>query len=228
MVRSILRSGMNIQSVDFARQIKTRQESHRRPAAVPVGNAKPGVRKSPAPAEDKKGRAYGVFFSLSVLIFTVGLFAGLQLGQNRSFEESLAKKNKPSAASAEKNNKPKETLTSFANTGSGENSDEDAEASVQGSFIIKVGTYDPKEADELTTRINELPYFARLDYSGCKNVNETTPGREAAFRTRVEDSEQQNVFIGCFQTVEQAKDASTELRKEALPNTGSARLFEIE
>ncbi|MCB1303658.1 MAG: hypothetical protein KDK37_05255 [Leptospiraceae bacterium] len=166
----------------------------------------------------------GYGLAAALLIFAAGLFAGLKLGQFRNFEQSLVKY--PDGQSEMSNSSPSqkpdsETLSSFANRPSESTAQE-------GSFIIKVGTFSEDRARELQGILESRPEMQKLRTLKCKSVSSSGALHQSIFRTEVKDARLQNLFFGCFSTVDTAGVALESLTNLNIAGTGSARVFEID
>ncbi len=207
---------VELQSVDFSRKIKSR------PAPAPTGM--PTQDRSTATQGSGKtasGRLLGYGLAAALLVFAAGLYSGIKIGQFKSFEQSLVKY--PDGKSTDQPDAPKsqQSLNSFANR-------PQESAAKEGFFIIKVGTFSEDRARELQGILESRPEIQDLRTLKCKSVSSDGALHQSIFRTEVQDARLQNLFFGCFSTVDTAGEALEELSKLNIAGTGSARVFEID
>lgn len=162
----------------------------------------------------------GYGLAAALLIFAAGLYSGIKIGQFKSFEQSLVKypEEKPAGETAEKS---QQSLNSFANRPT-------QTTEKEGFFIIKVGTFSEDRARELQGILESRPEMQKLRTLKCKSVSSDGALHQSIFRTEVQDARLQNLFFGCFSTVDTAGEALEELSKLNIAGTGSARVFEID
>ncbi|MBU42834.1 MAG: hypothetical protein CMN76_06415 [Spirochaetaceae bacterium] len=207
---------VELQSVDFSRKIKSRPPAGPKTAA-PERSASSGVEGKPA-----SGRLLGYGMAAALLIFAAGLYSGIKIGQFKSFEQSLVKyPDGQKSPDKEQAKNEKDSLSSFANR-----PQESAEK--EGNFIIKVGTFSEDRARELQGILESRPEIQKLLTLKCQSVSSSGALHQSIFRTEVKDARLQNLFFGCFSTVDTAGEALEELSKLNIAGTGSARVFEID
>ncbi len=207
---------VELQSVDFSRKIKSR------PAPAPTG-IPAADRSTPSAGQGRtaSGRLLGYGVAAALLIFAAGLYSGIKIGQFKSFEQSLLKYPDGNPPAAQEGQKPQQSLNSFANR-------PQQTAEKEGLFIIKVGTFSEDRARELQGILESRPEMQELRTLKCKSVSSDGALHQSIFRTEVQDARLQNLFFGCFSTVDTAGEALEELSKLNIAGTGSARVFEID
>ena len=195
-----------MQNIDFSRKIQRSSpfEKARQPAGTPTVQAQTGELKS-------RNRSIVLVLALLICTFTGGLMAGIQLGQLRQMDENLVRY--PDKAPAE--------AATFSNTSAPQANP------TEGRYLIKVGVFPEQSAGLLTTRLNNVPEIARTKPVKCKNVRESVAGRYAAFRV-AREGDSQDVFIGCFFSLDKARDILDAARASGIPGISSAKLYEID
>lgn len=159
----------------------------------------------------------------ALLIFAAGLYSGIKIGQFKSFEQSLVKypDGKPADAEDSGKNESEAQLNSFANR-------PQETATKEGNFIIKVGTFSEERARELQGILESRSEIQELRTLKCRSVSSEGALHQSIFRTEVKDARLQNLFFGCFSTVDTAGEALEALSNLNIAGTGSARVFEID
>jgi hypothetical protein len=213
-----------LQSVDFSRRIK-RQPPRSPVAAAPTETGTSRLKSSPA-----SGRLLGYAGAAALLIFAAGLYAGVKVGQFKSFEQSLVRypqgQNKDDAVGQNEmanasGTDPDNALNSFANR-------PQQGQQKEGNFIIKIGTFSEERGRELQGILESRSEIQELRTLKCRSVSSDGALHQAIFRTAVKDARLQNLFFGCFSTVDTAGEALEALSNLNIAGTGSARVFEID
>lgn len=226
-----------MQNIDFSSRLNRSspfQAVHANPQSRQAG----GVADVPV---DIKRRNRNMVFVLALLIlaFTVGMMAGIQLGYLRHVDETLVKHPDPDSTDvAGESSAEQGATTSFSNTGADSASqnalegtaDQEGNAGrVEGRYLVRIGTFAPRAAELLAGRLNNHPDLAQAKPVRCKNVRESAPGRYLAFRVKLgDDTDRQNVFLGCFRSEDAAREALDAAIASGIPGLSAARLFEIE
>ena len=207
---------VELQSVDFSRKIKSRPAPASR--AMPAMDPAPGAGGS---AKTASGRLLGYGFAAALLVFAAGLYSGIKIGQVKSFEQSLVKYPDGQKPATQDSGEKPQSLNSFANR------PQQAETK-EGNFIIKVGTFSEERARELQGILETRPEIQKLRTLKCQSVSSEGALHQSIFRTEVKDARLQNLFFGCFSTVDTAGEALEALSNLNIAGTGSARVFEID
>lgn len=205
-----------MQNVDFSSKIR------REHAEVRIANQKP-VKASVS----RSNRTAAFLFGGAILIFTAGLYSGVKLSEIRNYEASLIQNpDGPTRTSpSQEEGNGMSDMSSVTMSNRAPNSS--ASISGTGSFLIKIGTYSEADAETIAGQINDVDEITAHQMASCKNVNEVQD-RHPAFRTRVRDSDRQNVFVGCFSNQDEAQAVLRKLRQQNLPESSELRIFEIE
>ncbi len=236
----------SMQNIDFTARIQ--RGGPWRGGRSDSADARPVAASAANPIQDdvkRRNRTLALWVAALILAFTAGLVAGIQLGRLKTMDESVvrypdggaartaanqsvanraavpgARGDDVGAADASDRAGRPDNTASFSNAG-------DVPAS--GRFLIKVGSFASDEAERLAARVNALPEFGSANPERCRNVRESAAPRKLAFRTAAEGSRDvQNVFLGCFSSSGQARDALEKLRSSGVPGVSGARLYEIE
>jgi hypothetical protein len=238
-----------MQNIDFTARIQ--RGGPWRGGRIESAEARPVVATPALPIQDdvkRRNRTLAVWVAALILAFTGGLVAGIQLGRLKAMDENVVRypdggARRPVAATDAGVNRPAEGSASGgspapAPAASGDDVRRSTDgvalsnlggAPAGGRFLIKVGSFASDEAERLAARVNALPEFGAATAQRCRNVRETDAPRKLAFRTAAEGSRDvQNVFLGCFSSSDQARDALEKLRSSGVPGVSGARLYEIE
>jgi hypothetical protein len=197
----------------------------------------------------RKNRFLVFLVSTAMITFTLGILAGLQLNRVRHIEENLIRypdeKRPDFNQAAAGSNRTENRISSINNGSSGNREVEGNTDSVSfanrgvesassddrenGSFIIKVGVFDPDRAEALASRLNNLPEIAQTKPYGCRKISESIPDRYLSFRTSSRSTQgKQNVMIGCFLDVDSAREILDVVMKSGLSGTTTSRVYQID
>lgn len=237
-----------MQNIDFTARIQ--RGGPWRGGRIENAEARPLAASAAAPIQDdvkRRNRTLAVWVAALILAFTAGLVAGIQLGRLKAMDESVVRypdgggRQAVAGANAGANRATGGPTTGGASASGSESADGGpnpasgvalsnlGDGPAGGRFLIKVGSFAADEAERLAARVNALPEFGAAAVQRCRNVRETDTPRKLAFRTAAEGSRDvQNVFLGCFSSSGQARDALEKLRSSGVPGVSGARLYEIE
>lgn len=193
-----------MQNIDFSKKVKKTTPSA----------ASTGENKFPSDLK-RKNRFYILGLSLIIIAFTAGLATGIQLSNMRGLEENLVKY--PDEQNPQLRNGSADTGTTLANP---------PKESI-GGYLVKVGVYSIKQAEQITKDINNIPELAQIKPKRCKNVEENIPNRYLAFRSPASEN-RQSVFVGCFDHVEQARKALQAVLSSQLDGSSRSILYQID
>lgn len=190
-----------MQNVDFSRQVKK---------TAPM----PGTRES----GEHANRCYFFALVVSLLFFSGGVYAGLQLHRIQHIEENLVRypdQEQKTESSSEHGS------SSFSNIASGSQDEE-------GKYIIYAGAHDGRKAARLAGELNGLPGLQRVQALPCKNMDEDPSERPTVFRTASSKGDElQDVYAGCFSGKDEGNRILEEIRRSSVPGAAEARLFMI-
>ena len=178
----------------------------------------------------------------ALLTFSLGLVSGIFLGQAKNIEKNIISrpdnryfsrqeipekdnKNKTEIEHSRRfQNRAKKEIKSFTNISSAK--------SKEASFLIKVGVYPSKKAQNLVKRINLLPEFSKggVRAHRCKDIKRLLPfsPEQPGFAIPVPGMPQQeNVLLGCFASKSLAKSLLTKILYAKMPEVQEAQLFQI-
>lgn len=198
-----------MQNVDYSRRIR-KPGGWGPEEGEPVLTTDSGVKA--------KNRLYATALALVMVAFAAGLFLGVQLAKVKNIEESIVKN-------------PDKPLkdTSDSTSGRGDSSFADNGETGEGRFLIKVGAFGAAQAEKVTSRLNSIPEVAQTKPLACRDIHESVPDRYMAFRTKVNDNtNRQNVIVGCFSSETKARQLLTMLASSSIPEAAAARVYEIE
>lgn len=234
-----------MQNIDFTARIQ--RGGPWRGGRIESAEARPVAASGAPPIQDdvkRRNRTLAVWVAALILAFTAGLVAGIQLGRLKAMDESVVRYpdggGRQPVAGARANqgtgtsdggaaSAPDEAADGARSPASGVALSNLGDAPSSGRFLIKIGSFASDEAERLAARVNALPEFGAAAVQRCRNVRETDTPRKLAFRTAAEGSRDvQNVFLGCFSSSGQARDALEKLRSSGVPGVSGARLYEIE
>lgn len=220
-----------MQNVDFSPRLRRGGAQRTAPAEAPF--------ERPAPDLRQRNRNAVLFTAGAILIFTLGLVAGIQIGRLKRMDESVVRypDDRRPATARTAAAAPRETETRTAATAP-ERQTTEAETPATNSFanrstaapyIIKLGSFRTEEARRLAARLNAIAGLEDIPTARCRGVSEAAPSRGAAFRVRAEGvAELENVFAGCFASADRAQEALQKIQRSGLPGASRARLYEIE
>ncbi len=186
----------------------------------------------------KKNRMFVLLAGTAMLMFTLGIFAGIQLNRVRHIEENLIKYpdeekqvfksgSKSSGKSGVDTAASQQSQTHFSNIGSSANPS--FPSGEEGSFIIKIGVFDSDKAESVTSRLNNLTEVAQTEPHKCRKINESVPDRYLSFRTLARNtSGKHNVMVGCFVDLESARDVLNVILDSRISGTAGARIYQID
>lgn len=195
-----------MQNLDFSNRIHTRPVVAEEVEAIPEKSMK------------RSFSGITLFISIAAITYSLGIITGIQLNQFSKIEDGIVKYPDGKKSSV----KERESTQSFSNI-----SEDSKSISVDGTFLIKVGTFTESDAEKLTESLNQKHDLNRIKPVPCRGVKESVPERGIAFRTQAKSSGQ-NIFLGCFSELKQAENAANLLKSLKIPGTGGARIFELE
>lgn len=210
-----------MQNIDFSAELRKRS------AFGAVSQSMPGKAETKTSNKELSKRNRIVSFTLAalVLVFTVGLYSGIKIGEMRNLESSDCivrypdghKQEKSTVIDNNKKVKPVNNSVALANTSD----------TVRKNYILKVGRFKSKAARKLTLQLNNLPEMRNLKAEKCKGVEENEPNRAPAFRMQTsQGSGTENVLIGCFSSASRANHMLSIVKKSGLPGSARSELYE--
>jgi hypothetical protein len=148
--------------------------------------------------------------------FTLGLMGGIQYERFRKMEDSVVRRPDQAQKAPEVEHETESNENqSFSNV------------SLDGRYLIKVGTYSSEKAESTARALNNVPELASIAPVACNRVPETKPGRYPAFRLKA-DGGKENVFVGCFNSRQEASDALKIVVDSKVKGVSRSQIFEIE
>lgn len=202
-------------------------------------NFSPSVGSTMTSDVKRSNRAYVIAVAFALIAFTGGILAGMQLAKFRALEDDIVKypdgagrsaaAPAPSSAAAGTAS-GSGSMTSLANAAPRTDADSAADANM-GRYLIKIGTFEPEDAERLAGQLNAIRELDPVRPLNCKHVTQTVPGRRLAFTYPLSgdgEQEKKNVFVGCFADQEQAGAIRNVIGNSGLPGTSQAKLYEIQ
>ncbi|MCB1172387.1 MAG: hypothetical protein KDK39_02425 [Leptospiraceae bacterium] len=195
-----------------------------------VKAAGPTRTRSKNPELQKRNRLISFTLAALVLVFAMGLYAGIRIGTVQTIEDpecvvrypnGTHQKTSPPASGGTVSDPASPTTSNTAASQSLAN------AGSSRTWIIKVGDFDQPTARKLASQLATLPEIRQLQAAKCKGVRESDPDRLPVFRMQSsQNADQENVLIGCFQTAARANHILASVRKSGLPGSSRATLYE--
>ncbi|MBX7056432.1 MAG: hypothetical protein K1X75_00090 [Leptospirales bacterium] len=215
-----------MQNVDFSPRLRRASSIRSLPEAPAAPSSALDLRRS--------NRSIVALAAGGILIFTLGLVAGIQIGRLKNLDETVVRypdgrRNSappPHATPAPERSAPQPAAVNDRPGGAQSVLANQPEA---GRFIIKLGSFRSSEAARLSDRLNAIAGLESVATTPCRGVQEPARQRGAAFRVGAAGRrELENVFAGCFRSAATAQAALEQIQRSGVPGASRARVYEIE